>query len=69
MKSAKKLYWSAYFDVCRNDMKKTRKVNKEIVNIKIGLNSNITQLNKNGKSITDLKEMISLLLMHLKMKY
>ena len=52
----KKFYWSTYFDMYRNDMKKIWNDIKELVNIKVGLNSNISEINRNGESITDPKE-------------
>ena len=56
MKNGEKFYWSTYFDMYRNDMKKTWKGIKELANIKVGLNSNISEINRNGESITDPKE-------------
>ena len=49
---AKKLYYTLMYV----EMTKTWKGINKIVNNKVGLNSNITQINKNGKSITDPKE-------------
>ena len=57
MKNGKKLYWCTYFDMYRNDMKKkTWEGIMEVVNIKVGLNFNRSEINRNGKSITNPKD-------------
>ena len=50
---AKKSYWTSYFDQSKNDMKKTWKGIRQIVNIKNPSISNTTQINLNGTNLTD----------------
>ena len=53
IKAAKKSYWASYFDQSKNDMKKTWKGIRQIVNIKNPSISNTTQINLNGTNLTD----------------
>ena len=56
IKAAKKSYWASYFDQSKNDMKKTWKGIRQIVNIKNPSISNTTQINLNGTNLTDLTQ-------------
>ena len=56
IKSSKKSYYSNYFENCKNDMKKTWKGIKSLVNIKNKISTNATQINLNGRMIDDPKE-------------
>ena len=53
IKAAKKSYWASYFDQSKNDMKKTWKGIRQIVNIKNPSISNTNQINLNGTNLTD----------------
>ena len=56
LKAAKRKYYTAFFENSKNDMKKTWKGIREIVNTKITASSNISQLNYNNTIIEDKKE-------------
>ena len=56
IKAAKKSYWSSYFEQSKNDMKKTWKGIRQLVNIKNPSISNITQINSSGTNVTDPKQ-------------
>ena len=53
MKKSKKDYYSSYFEECKQNMNKTWKGIKELVNTKNNLSTNITQLKANYSIIDD----------------